>query len=183
MANRCAAAGRRFATVREFADATRDAVLAGAWDQSVGHTSPHTPHRPCCIGTKLAIALGEPRGTGPRRFRSYDWLDGIAHAARALGAPPQVLAKLLWVCGAPHRPFDNQAWSTDRAWVWDRLRAIETLPQFPVIVDGRRADGRIASVNHVRDANRDHWLAVRGVDVAAWPRALDIDAFWQRFGL
>lgn len=106
--------------IRKLADATRGAVLYGAWSQEEGAFT--DPEAPCCIGAKLAnffrVASGSPK----------DFFRGADAFARALGGNRLHVVCLLQEAGAGDSPLSSLDWDNDREIVWNNLMKAETLP-------------------------------------------------------
>ena len=187
---------RAFKSVREFADITRDAVLAGAWDQRIGTFEGRHPERACCVGAKVARVLAEPSGPTLQRqlWRHAPWLrnwsfpwefdyrDGIAAACKMLACTEQDLARLLQACGARVNPFGCRPWEVERAVVWDRLGLIEAMPNFNRRATAHRGAylGPLRALAFVREANHAHWRRCYGVDERELPH-WTVNGFWTAF--
>ena len=79
------------------------------------------PGEPCCVGARIAHALGVAAGVGE------DYLKGANALARATGVSRPHMILILRQAGAPHDPFGIVRWRDPEA-VWQRAAAIEELP-------------------------------------------------------
>ena len=164
----------RNTSVRRWADRTRAAVLAGAWEQNNGWLATDAPDKPCCIGVKLAIAYAKPTHDA-HATEGYDYVDGMEAAMADLGCDQDQLDIVLMACGASCNPFGTDDWPTDRRQVWERLRLIEYLPPNSVVC---ASQGEALAA--VRRTNRPIWKFLYGIDINDLPEAEPVD-FWPRF--
>lgn len=103
-------------SIKEAAEYTREAVLAGPWDQSEALYSPDTP---CCVGAKLADFL----------TNGVSFEKGASAFCTLLGLNPAQVVLLLRAAGAGHAPFSATLWPLSREKVWDNLSKIERAPK------------------------------------------------------
>ena len=76
---------------------------------------------PCCVGARVAHALGVAAGIGE------DYLQGANALARETGISRPHMILVLRLAGAPHDPFGIVRWRDPEA-VWRRATRIECLP-------------------------------------------------------
>ena len=102
--------------LRTEAEAVAAVVCADGVNQSLGFWQPDGA---CCVGARIAHALGIPSG---------DFRSGADAFAARIGATRAHLALMLRFAGAAHDPFSTEEWPLPVSTVWQRLAAIETLP-------------------------------------------------------
>ena len=114
----------RILTIPEAAELTREVVLGGIWNQEIGFAEvvENPNNAGCCVGAKLAMALGVAIG-GP-----YDFMRGADEFARRMGLNRVHVLLLLRQAGAGYNPLGGAEWPRKREVVWDALKQIEKVP-------------------------------------------------------
>ena len=124
-------------SIREFAELTKDAVVAGEWNQAEG--TPRLGQEgggPCCVGAKLALFMWKKGLMVHESSVNNLWYPhGISGARELLGCSLAQLEALLAQAGAGSAPFTANPWPNDRETVWNNLMEIEELPEIDPEVD------------------------------------------------
>ena len=167
-----------FESIRGFAERTRPTVLSGAWEQICGRidTGRDSILGPCCIGAKLAMALG---AHNPNKPHEYEYRAGIRTTCERLACNEMQLIRLIHACGLNPLiyPFSAHAWNLPRRTVWDRMAHIEALPEFTGLDGNPTAVDILACV---REANHAFWRRHYGIDERELPTE-SVEAFWTEF--
>ena len=163
-------------SVRQFAELTRESVLAGAWNQRIGWLNSDEPDTaPCCIGSKIAIALlSETPEKGRTSFSTWDsklgvtrpfvkweFEIGVKEAAARMGITSlQVHQLFQFIAQMDYSAFGITQWPIERDEAWDRLLLIEHIPSTGDLhVDNK--DLREIRAAYFA-ANRMHWQDITG---------------------
>ena len=170
-----------FASPREFALFTREAVLNGAWDQTILGAEVDSTEQPCDVGTKLAIAFGVvssyKSNEGDVKKLYWSW-KGCETACTALNVNRQGFNNLFRLCGVPkpylipstigvegsEYPVDppptwTPTWFDSREVVWNRLSMLGVMP---MLTGKLRLRERLA---HLVEVNNPFWIEQFGCDV------------------
>ena len=102
--------------IQQMIQLVRDAVTAPDVDPQVGTWQPDGR---CCVGARLAHALG---------LKSGDYLDGIDEWARRMGGNRAQVLLMLKSAGAGNDPTGGDEWPTPPETVWRNLAEVESLP-------------------------------------------------------
>ena len=95
----------------------REVVITPGVDPQVGTWQPDGR---CCVGARLAYALG---------LKSGSYLEGIDEWARQMGGNRAQVLLMLKSAGAGNDPTGGDEWPAPPQVVWDNLSQVERLPQ------------------------------------------------------
>ena len=95
----------------------REVVITPGVDPQVGTWQPDGR---CCVGARLAYALG---------LKSGSYLEGIDEWARQMGGNRAQVLLMLKSAGAGDNPTGGDEWPAPPQVVWDNLSQVERLPQ------------------------------------------------------
>lgn len=140
--------------IAEMVELVQAEVTAPGINQSRGRWNPKGD---CCMGSRLAHALGVPSGL---------YLDGVDEWAAQMGLTRAHVAAMLQDAGAGHNPLGPDRWPECPAAVWRRLARLERPPR----LTGRDLSGiNLAGVN-LREENLHRtnlsWCNLREADLS-----------------